>query len=334
MRILLHAGVDLSLPGGLETHLRRLALGLAALGHEVEIFGRPAELSPFHMVSAVEPKRYDIVHHHGGAWPRGLDVGSRYVRTLHFCTAAKMANYVRLGRLRTLVNPGNWRGVAEERASAHRPGRRIAVAARVVRDFRHWYGLDPASAVVIPNGATFEPPAESRDAIRARFGVPAEAPVMLTVGRADFVKGHALLERAWNAARPAGAVWVGVGGDAPQREPGRIVTGPLPHRDVISWIHAADVAAMPSYYEGCSVAMLEMLAGGVFVLAHDVGNADEVIREGVNGRLVAPQLGAWSAALAETLEHPPRGGGLDAAYHWDAIVERTETVYREPLVRA
>ena len=327
MRILLYGDVDLSLPGGLETHLRRLALGLGARGHNVEIYGRPAVLAPFRMVSAVEPKRYDIVHHHGGAWPRGLDVGRRYVRTLHFCTAAKMLNYVRLGRLRTLAHPGNWRGVAEEGASARRPGALIAVAARVVRDFQRWYGLDPTRAVVIPNGATFETPPESRVAIRARFGVPPGASVLLTIGRADFVKGHGLLERAWIAARPPDAVWVGVGGDAARREPGRIITGPLPHEEVVSWIHAADVAAMPSYYEGCSVAMLEMLAGNVFVLAHDVGNADEVIRDGDNGRIVAPEVRAWSAALADTLSHRPRGSGLDMRFRWEHIVEQTEAVY-------
>jgi glycosyltransferase involved in cell wall biosynthesis len=331
VRILLYGDVDLSLAGGLETHLRQLAHGLTARGHDVEVYGRPVPLPDLHMVDRVEPSRYDILHHHGGAWPRGLEAGRHYVKTLHFCTAAKMRNYVRLGRVKTLANPGNWRAVAEERATVGRRGRLIAVAARVVRDFGRWYGLDPARAVVIPNGATFAPPRETREAIRNRFGIDAAAPVLLTIGRADYVKGHDLIERAWERARTPGAVWVAVGGDAPAHTPGRVVTGTLSHADAVAWIHAADFAAMPSYYEGCSVAMIEMLAGGAFVLAHDVGNADEIIDEGRNGRLVAQTVDAWTNAFATVLRERPRGTGLDLGFRWDGIVERTETVYREML---
>ena len=51
-----------------------------------------------------------------------------------------------------------------------------------------------------------------------------------------------------------------------------------------------DAFALPSYYEGCSVALLEMLAGGLFTLAHDVGNAAEVIRPGANGEIVPREV--------------------------------------------
>jgi glycosyltransferase involved in cell wall biosynthesis len=332
MKVLLYADVDLSLPGGLETHIRQLALGLEARGHAVEIFGTPPVLPPFRMVDRVEVQRYDVIHHHGGVWPRGLDAGDRYVRTLHFCTAAKMENYLRIGRLRTLANPGNWRGVREERASVRRAGRLIAVARRVVKDFARFYGLDPACAVVIPNGATFAEPSESRAAIRARFGVAERAPVLLTIGRADFVKGHDLLERAWRAARkPPGSVWVNVGGEVATRSEDRVVTGSLPHEQVVSWIHAADLGAMPSHYEGCSVAMLEMIAGNLFTLAHDVGNAAELLRSGANGRIVVARVRDWSGALSEALAGPKRGASLGDEFRWQSIVERTEAVYRDAI---
>lgn len=337
MRVLLIANVDLSLPGGLETHLRELATTFMARGHEVEILGEPATLPPFTMVSSADPARYDVHHHHGGGWPAGLPADRRHLRTLHFCTRAKMDVYVRMGRMRTLLNPGNWRGVADERASVRRPGRLIAVSDRVRRDCARWYGLDPARATLIPNGASFAEPRESRASVRERHGIAADAPVLLTVGRADFVKGYDLLERAWRRARkPRGARWVTVGGDAPARHGDRIVTGSVPPEQVVDWIHAADLGALPSYYEGCSVALLEMLAGGLYTLAHDVGNAVDVITARVHGEILARDAGAWSEALARNLNSlPPRAvRRLPESYRWDALSDRVMDVYRQLVAEA
>jgi glycosyltransferase involved in cell wall biosynthesis len=381
MRVLLYGAVDLSLPGGLETHLRELARGLAGRGHEVEVFGRPEHLPGLRMVRDVDPARYDVLHQHGGAWPRRLASHPGYVRTFHFSTAAKMSAYVRLGRWKTLARPGNWLAVAEERAATRRRGRFIAVSERLRRDLTRWHGLDPARVTVIPNGVpppaaaaggaaaptTFAPGVAATSAaargvsapavsaagipatgpvapatpeagsVRERWGVRADAPVLLTIGRDDFVKGHGLLARAWRrAALPAGATWISVGGRVPARAPGRLVTGPVPHEEVLAWILAADAGALPSYYEGCSVALLEMLAGGLFTLAHDVGNASELIGSGAppdgcaRGEIVAPEPDAWAAALARTLGARPRrpGPGLPAEFGWDSIAARVEEVYR------
>ena len=337
MRVLLLADVDLSLPGGLETHVREMAGQLTARGHAIEIYGRRAPLAGHTMVDRIEVGRYDIVHYHGGPWPRGFDPGPRHVRTLHFCTAAKMAVYVRIGRLRTLGNAGNWRAVAEERQGCRRPGRLIAVAERVSRDYARWYGLD-RTARVISNGACFDPPRENRAALRARYGISAQAPVLLTIGRHDFVKGYGLLARAWARAGATGrgAVWVTAGGARPERAPGRVITGSIPHREVIDWIHAADLGALPSYYEGCSVALLEMRAGGLPTLAHDVGNAAEVIREPAAGRILPPRLDAWAEAIGAALAQPPsaRAPALGPEFAWPAIAAQVDEVYREVIARA
>lgn len=331
MKILLHAGVDLSLPGGVETHLRELARCLTARGHEVDLLARPVPYPPFRTVADFDPARYDVIHDHGYEWPRALDVGGRYVRTLHFCVAAKMETYVRLGRLQTLVNPTNWRGRDRERAAIRRSGRVIAVSARVRDEFARHHGLDPARAVVIPNGVTFAKPAQGRVAWRALHGIAPRTPVLLTIGRRDFVKGIALLARAWEEvrARVPDALWVVAGGDAREVRPDRLTTGPIPHADVLEWISAADVGALPSYYEGCSVALLEMLAGGLPALAHDVGSAAEVIEPKVNGALVPRDAGAWTSALAAALggASRTRTPGLGPEYGWDAIAARVEAVY-------
>jgi glycosyltransferase involved in cell wall biosynthesis len=337
MRVLLLADVDLKLPGGLETHVRGLATGLMARGHAVEICGRAAPPAGMSRVERAEASRYDVIHYQGGPWPRGLDPGGRYVHTLHFCVAAKMETYVRMGRLKTLANVANWRAVAGEREGCRRHGRMIAVAERVRRDFARWHGFDPARATVIPNGVGFDAPQLARSALRTRFGIGDQVRVLLTIGRPDFVKGYDLLERAWPQvqARSRGAghetLWVTVGGEALASVPGRLITGPVPHQEVVDWIHAADVGALPSYYEGCSVALLEMLAGGLYALAHDVGNASEIIRSDEIGRILPPRADAWATALPTALARSPgrRAPALAAEFGWPSILDRTEAVYQD-----
>jgi glycosyltransferase involved in cell wall biosynthesis len=335
MRVLFLADLDLSLPGGLETHVRELARHLGGRGHAIEIFGRPRTLEGCTMVDRIETSRYDVVHYQGGPWPPGLEPGPRHVRTLHFCVAAKMEVYVRIGRLRTLANIANWRAVAGERRGSRRSSHLIAVAERVRRDFARWHGLDPARASVIPNGVSFTPPREGGTALRARYGIAEHSPVLLTIGRDDFVKGHDLLARAWARAGAdrRGAVWVTAGGAAPHRAPGRVITGPVPHREVIDWIYASDLGALPSYYEGCSVALLEMLAGGLPSLAHDVGNAAEVIRDPAVGRILPPSVAAWIDAIGPALVRRPgaRVPTLGPEFGWPAIAARVEEIYREVI---
>ena len=329
MRILLYAAVDLSLPGGLEAHVLGLAAALTARGHQVEIFGTPASLPPYTMVDHVDPGRYDVLHHHGGLWPRALATCPKVVRTFHFCVPAKMEVYVRRGRLRTLANLANWRVSLDERASVHHAAALVAVSDRLCEEIARWHGVPRARIEHVPNAITRTPAAVPRTEWRARHGIDGSAPVLLTIGRRDFVKGLDLLERAWNAARPANAIWVQVGGaPAPERQD-RIGTGPLPPDQVAAWIAAADLGAFPSYYEGGGIALLEMLAGGLHTLSHDVGCAREVIHPGRNGALVAPSETAWTRELQRLLRNlPPRHDeGPGAEYDWPAIAERLERIY-------
>jgi glycosyltransferase involved in cell wall biosynthesis len=202
-------------------------------------------------------------------------------------------------------------------------------------EFARFHRVDPERATVIPNGASFAPPREPRERMRHRYGIPATAPLALTVGRDDFVKGFGLFARAWakSGAAGRGAVWVTVGGAASSRSPSRIVTGPVTPQEVVDWIHAADFGALPSYYEGCSLSLLDMLAGGLYTLAHDVGNAAEVIRPGENGEILTRDTRAWADALARLTAHPPErvANGLDASFEWGAIAARVEAVYRAAL---
>ena len=346
MKILLVAGVDLALPGGLETHVIELARGLTARGHDVTVLGRvssplplPAPANALRVTDAADPKAFEIVHHHGGPWPRPWDANAlgpaRYLKTHHFSVAAKMGVYLRMGRYQTLFNLGNHRALGEERAALARAGGHIAVSRSLRDELVRFHGAARESIDVIPNGASFEPPGAGRRAWRERNDIAPEAPVLLTIGRDDFVKGFDLLAKAWSASSlPPRATWVRIGGARAARSvtsgTQQITTGPIPPSDVREWIHASDVGAFPSYYEGGGIALTDMLAGGLYVLTHAVGVAPEAIRPGENGEFVPRRADAWAAALARALAAPPRlpGPGLSAEWSWNAMVERVETVYQ------
>jgi len=338
MKILLVAGVDLSLPGGVETHLLELARGLVARGHDVDLHARASGAIPDsvpRLTERVDGARYDIVHHHGGPWLRTWSAGPRYLRTFHFSVAAKMAVYLRMGRIRTLFNPGNHRALHEERSALRRGPVHIAVSRWLRHDLVRFHGAPRDAITVIPNGASFARPALGRNAWRERQGIPADMPLLLTIGRDDYVKGFDLLDRAWDLARkraalPRGALRVRVGGVRPERSADRLITGPIAPAEVVEWIHAADLGAFPSYYEGGGIALTDMLAGGLYVLAHAVGVAPEAIRSGENGEFVTRSPEAWSAALGRALASPPRGpgAGLPAEWGWETMTARVESVYR------
>ena len=329
MRILLYAAVDLSLPGGLEAHVLGLAAALHSRGHQVDLFGKPASLPPYSMVDSVDPSKYDVLHHHGGLWPQALAACPKVVRTFHFCVPAKMEVYVRRGRLRTLANLANWRASADERASVQHAAALVAVSDRLCGEIARWHGVPRSRITHVPNAITRTPGVAPCDEWRARHGIDPSAPVLLTIGRRDFVKGLDLLDRAWRIARPANAIWVQVGGAPSPKQTDRLGTGPLPPDQVAAWIAAADVGAFPSYYEGGGIALLEMLAGGLHTFSHEVGCAREVIHPGRNGALVAPNVNAWASELRRLLHAVParHDDGPGHEYEWPAIAERLEQIY-------
>ena len=142
-------------------------------GHEVDVLGRPGPLPPPHrVVSAPDPKGYDVIHHHAGTLAQGTCRGTACTRAdLPFPVAAKMETYVRMGRLRTLLNPANCRARSEEHASIRRGRHPIAVS----RGSGGRSHPDPPARFrpdhVVPNGAYFDPPHEGRAAWRARHGI-------------------------------------------------------------------------------------------------------------------------------------------------------------------
>jgi phosphatidylinositol alpha-1,6-mannosyltransferase len=143
-------------------------------------------------------------------------------------------------------------------------------------------------------------------AVRARYGIPADAPVVLCAARLVERKGQDVLVRALPAVLAsvpdARLLIVGDGPDAARLR--RLVTehgvddhvvlaGGHPHAAMPAFYAAADVFAMPSRsrrggleVEGLGIVYLEAQAAGLPVIVGDSGGAPDAVDDGVTGYVV------------------------------------------------
>jgi glycosyltransferase involved in cell wall biosynthesis len=215
------------------------------------------------------------------------------------------------------------------------------------------YGVDPRA---------FQPDPEAGGLVRAELGLPADAPLIVTVSRLVHKKGLTylleafprILERHPNAVlviagygdlreeleRLANALGVG----ASVRFPGQLA------RDrAARYISAADVYVVPSIrdqggnVDGLPNALLEGMGAARPIVASDVAGIPEVIIDGQHG-LLTPERdpAAIANAITHLLDDRALAMRLGAAARrrvleeltWDATAERFEAVYcratREP----
>lgn len=166
------------------------------------------------------------------------------------------------------------------------------------------------------------PPGE-RAAVRARFGIPGDAPVVGFVGRIVRDKGGVELAEAWRVLRGAhpSAHLLMVGPFEP-RDPlppgveAELRGDPRVHLAGMDWetprLYAAmDLVVLPTYREGFPNVLLEAAAMERPVVATRVPGCVDAVEEGVTGTLVPPRdAGALAAAIAAYLADP----GLGAAH--------------------
>jgi glycosyltransferase involved in cell wall biosynthesis len=83
---------------------------------------------------------------------------------------------------------------------------------------------------------------------------------------------------------------------------GASLLGPLAGDALRAHLHDADVFVLPSHWEGQPIAILEAMATGLPVVATQVGAIPDVVRDGIDGLLVAPHdVDALTAALRRVL---------------------------------
>jgi glycosyltransferase involved in cell wall biosynthesis len=171
------------------------------------------------------------------------------------------------------------------------------------------------NAVDVARAAVAAPPG-----LREQLGGSTTRPLVLTPARLDAQKGHDVLLEAATAIPDACFVFAGEG---PERGRLEALAGDLGladrvlflgrREDVPQLLAAADVFALPSLYEGSSLAVLEAMAAGTPVVSSAIGGTDELVADGESGLLMAPgDSQALATALRRLLDDPDLGQRLAA----------------------
>jgi glycosyltransferase involved in cell wall biosynthesis len=218
-------------------------------------------------------------------------------------------------------------------------------------------GLRPEQLRWMPNPvdtSEFSPcPAAGRLELRARLGVPAEAPVAIYVGRLAPEKelGSLLGGFAAAASQFPGALLVLVG-DGPEGE--RLLaraaalglgarvrfTGRLAIPEVCQWYQAADVFALVSSNEGFPCSLTEAMATGLPSVVSGIPANLQLIDDGVHGLHASlKDEASIAAALARLFSDPALRARMGEAarrrvidnYSTAKVLDRYEALFAEAL---
>lgn len=232
----------------------------------------------------------------------------------------------------------------------------IAVAEGQARYLREREGVPADRLVVIRNGidpADFAPtPARQAAgaALRTTLLAGAPGPLLGVVAALRPEKGHEVLFAALpELLRRWPGLVVACVGDGPARAAVAAAAGAAgvadcvrllgARDDIPDLLQAFDLVVLPSHpaVETLPLSLIEAMAAGRAVVATRVGSVDELVQEGLTGRLVPPSdPAALGAALAEALDDPARRSAWGAAgraraaeFTLDATVARTAALLKE-----
>jgi UDP-glucose:(heptosyl)LPS alpha-1,3-glucosyltransferase len=224
--------------------------------------------------------------------------------------------------------------------------RLVAIARQGRREIEMLYAVEPARVSVIYNGVDLERfhpdrAAGHRTAARAEADVSGDAPVLLFAGSGFERKGLVTAIEALPRLGAARLIVIGRGDEARYRRRAaalgvseRIRWLGL-RRDLERWYGAADVLVLPTRYEPFGNVHLEALASGRPVVTTTAAGGAEVVEEGKNGAVIAPNdAGALADAVTRLLSED-RARLRDAArraaepYTHQRQAEAFERLYRE-----
>jgi len=189
-------------------------------------------------------------------------------------------------------------------------------------------------------------PAVSSGDVRARYGIPADATVIINVGMFRQDKGQALLlDEAGAILRARPDCWfmlVGDGLDAygdvlrekirQSPHAGRFVLTGF-QSDTAAHIAASDLVCLTSKLEAQSKVIPQAFAMGKLVVAPDIGGIRELVRDRENGLIYSrSQPGALAEALDAAFHIDRKKLTLNAQadaeqLDLDKVMERTEALY-------
>jgi D-inositol-3-phosphate glycosyltransferase len=382
--------------GGMNVYISEVSKQLAGMGIEVEIFTRatcsdlpprvelvpgvtvrhisagpfegldkndlPAQLCAFtsgvlREEASHEPGWFDLVHSHywlSGqvGWLAKERWGVPLVHTMH--TMARVKN----AALAEGDAPEPQLRAIGEAQVVEAADRLVASTAEEAGQLVDLYDADPAQVATIAPGVdlgVFAP--GSRAEARRRIGVPADAVMLLFVGRIQALKAPDVVLAAAAellAADPSirdRLVVAVVGGPSGSglAKPEHLhkLAGslgvadvvrferPVPQPELADFYRAADLTLVPSYTESFGLVAVESQACGTPVVAAGVGGLRIAVRDGVSGVLVdGHDPATWAAVVGRLLADPAglqrmSAGGVEHAreFGWSMTASRLLELY-------
>ena len=167
----------------------------------------------------------------------------------------------------------------------------------------------------------------TRDEFRASVGVPLDVPAAGIIARLTEQKAHRVLFEAMTDPEVSALHLIVVGDgelrdDLRRRAEALGILGRVhflgARRDLGNILAAADIFAMPSYWEGLPLSMVLAMGAGLPVVASRVAGIPEVVDDGVNGLLVdagnSTQLARALATLVNDRQLRSRLGSAAKAF--------------------
>lgn len=190
----------------------------------------------------------------------------------------------------------------------------------------------------------------SRDgaSFRRAHGIPADAPLVLYIGRKERYKGYIQLldaaETVWQRHRDTRFVFIGIDGfystffdDFARYRDERIIDIELATDQLkADALDACDVFAMPSRHETFGLGYLEAWVHERPVVGGDIAPLREVIAHGVDGLLVRQRPDEVAEAIVRLLDDPALRGAMGRSglakvrerWDWDRVIDRVESAYQ------
>ena len=280
-----HRVMAVSLAGGAEGPLAR---DFREQGVEVVTVPKSSGFDPalaVRLASLFRREQVEVVHTHN---PQPLLYGAMGGRL-----AGAVVVHTKHG-----ANPDQGRRLTLRRLGGRLAHAYVAVSQATADVARAKRECSEEKLVVIDNGidlSRFHADLDARASVRAELGIPAEACVVISVGRVAPEKAHADLVMAM-APLLSDAVELVIAGDGSSMERvrdavarnnvGKHVHLPGSRRDVPRLLASADVFAMSSITEGLPLVLPEAMASGLPIVSTAVGGIPTVVDEGVTGFLV------------------------------------------------
>lgn len=213
------------------------------------------------------------------------------------------------------------------------------------------HGIDPQKVIRIYNGVEVDlysiDPAR-RKKVRREWGIPAEVPLVVSIGRLVWQKGFpTLIEAAGRVLQEMREVRFVIVGEGPLKGEleSRIRALELGDRvflagfrsDIPEILSAADLFVLSSLREGLPMVMLEAMATGRSIVASDIEGIREQLRHGESGLLVPPgKAKPLAEAILRLLAHKEEAATLgqraksrvEELFTVERTVQATEIVYK------